>query len=157
MARSKSSTASPADGMTPDPSAAAALAAELSYSEAQTALELILAQLQSSDLAVEDMAALYERARAYAQRCEQVLQQVEQTIELWDPQTPESLPQIYSAAQIETKPAVSTTPDTTAAEMSATDTCATATRSTATRSTMPPSQATRTQATASTEPCSTED
>lgn len=152
MARSKRSTTSPANGITPDPSAAAALATELSYAEAQTALELILAQLQSSDLAVEDMAALYERARAYAQRCEQVLQQVEQTIELWDPQTPEAPPRSYSAAQFEAKPAVTTTPDTTAAEMSATETRSTATRSTATHS-----QATRTQAIGSTEPRSTED
>lgn len=70
----------------------ATLAQELSYSEAHTALELALAQLQSSDLPVEAMADLYQRARGYAERCEQVLEQIEQTIELWDPEHPESPP-----------------------------------------------------------------
>jgi len=65
---------------------------ELSYSEAHTALELALAQLQSSDLPVEAMADLYQRARGYAERCEQVLEQIEQTIELWDPEHPEIPP-----------------------------------------------------------------
>ena len=99
MARSKSSTARTASGSDADPSQGSALVAELSYSEAQTALELVLAQLQSSDLAVEEMTALYQRAQAYAQRCEQVLQQVEQTIELWDPQDPDAAPRTYIAAQ----------------------------------------------------------
>ena len=70
----------------------ATLPQELSYSEAHTALELALAQLQSSDLPVEAMADLYQRARGYAERCEQVLEQIEQTIELWDPEHPESPP-----------------------------------------------------------------
>lgn len=117
MARSKSSKTTTASGIDPDPSESAALAAELSYSEAQTALELALAQLQSSDLAVEEMTALYERARAYAQRCEQVLQQVEQTIELWDPQNPEATPRVYNAAQVSAQAA-----NTTEAETSTTKT-----------------------------------
>lgn len=98
MARSKNSKTDTASGRDPDPSAVATGAAELSYSEAQTALELVLSQLQSSDLAVEEMTALYQRAHAYAQRCEQVLQQVEQAIELWDPQNPDAAPQIYAPA-----------------------------------------------------------
>ena len=65
---------------------------ELSYSEALTALELALAQLQSSDLPVEAMAELYQRARSYADRCEQVLQQIEQTIEQWNPEQPDTTP-----------------------------------------------------------------
>lgn len=69
-----------------------ALPQELSYSEAHTALELALAQLQSSDLAVEAMADLYQRARGYAERCEQVLQQIEHTVELWDPEQPDTAP-----------------------------------------------------------------
>lgn len=73
------------------------VAAELSYSEAQAALELALAELQSPDLPVEAMQDLYLRARSYAQRCEQLLLQVEQSIELWDPQTPETPPQPYEA------------------------------------------------------------
>ncbi len=59
----------------------------LSYQEARTALELALAKLQSSELEVEDMAGLYRRAQAYAERCETVLQQVEQDVIQWDPQT----------------------------------------------------------------------
>lgn len=61
--------------------------ARLSYQEARTALELALAQLQSSALEVEEMAGLYRRAQAYAERCEAVLQQVEQDVIQWDPQT----------------------------------------------------------------------
>jgi len=38
------------------------------------------------------MADLYQRARGYAERCEQVLEQIEQTIELWDPEHPEIPP-----------------------------------------------------------------
>lgn len=91
MARSNTSKSSRA----PKNADPGELAAELSYSEAQTALELALAQLQSRDLAVEEMTALYQRAEAYAKRCEQVLLQVEQTIELWDPQIPDSEPQTY--------------------------------------------------------------
>lgn len=70
-------------------------AEELSYSEAYAALELALAQLQDSDLPVEAMASLYQRAQGYAQRCEQVLTQVQQTIELWDPEDPETPPIPY--------------------------------------------------------------
>ena len=74
----------------------ASIAAELSYSEAQTALELALAELQSSDLPVEAMSELYKRARGYAERCEQLLLQVEQTVALWDPEDPGSTPQPYT-------------------------------------------------------------
>lgn len=59
----------------------------LSYQEARTALELALAKLQSSELEVEEMAGLYRRAQAYAERCEAVLKQVEQDVIQWDPQT----------------------------------------------------------------------
>ena len=71
--------AAPAEAPKPDD-----LAAELSYAEAHAALELALAQLQDSDLPVEEMADLYQRARAFAARCEHLLNQVEQTVELWD-------------------------------------------------------------------------
>lgn len=69
-----------------------AIGEDLSYNEAQTALELALAQLQASDLPVESMGELYLRARSYAQRCEQLLTQVEQSIALWDPETPDATP-----------------------------------------------------------------
>ncbi|MBM5806306.1 MAG: exodeoxyribonuclease VII small subunit [Cyanobacteria bacterium M_surface_10_m2_179] len=58
---------------------------QLSYQEAHTALELAMAQLQSSDLEVEEMAGLYQRAEAYAQRCQAVLEGVEQQVIEWDP------------------------------------------------------------------------
>lgn len=64
------------------------IAAHLSFRDAQTALELSLAELQSPDLDVEDMAGLYRRASRYADRCEQLLQQVEQQVMQWDPGQP---------------------------------------------------------------------
>jgi len=76
---------------------APSIAAELSYSEAQTALELALAQLQSPDLPVEAMTDLYERARSYADRCDQLLNHVEQTVALWDPTEPMAAPAPYEA------------------------------------------------------------
>jgi exodeoxyribonuclease VII small subunit len=65
---------------------------DLSYREAQTALDLALAQLQANDLPVESMAELYQRARGYAERCEQLLNQVEHSINLWDPEQSETAP-----------------------------------------------------------------
>jgi exodeoxyribonuclease VII small subunit len=56
---------------------------QLSYRDAQTALELTLAHLQSSELEVEEMAGLYRRAEAYANRCERVLETVEQEVIEW--------------------------------------------------------------------------
>lgn len=57
---------------------------KLRYQEARTALELAMAQLQSPDLEVEEMAGLYRRAEAYAERCAAVLGQVEQDVIEWD-------------------------------------------------------------------------
>ncbi|WP_398336022.1 exodeoxyribonuclease VII small subunit [Vulcanococcus sp.] len=56
---------------------------QLSYRDAQTALELTLAELQSSELEVEEMAGLYRRAEAYANRCELVLENVQQEVIEW--------------------------------------------------------------------------
>lgn len=58
---------------------------QLSYREAQGALDLTLAQLQSSELEVEDMAGLYRRAEAYADRCQAVLESVQQEVIQWNP------------------------------------------------------------------------
>jgi exodeoxyribonuclease VII small subunit len=87
----------------PEPSAAASsppsaanVAADLSFRESQTALELCLAQLQDQELDVESMADLYRRALAYAGRCESVLQQVEQQVLQWDPTQPELAPKPYT-------------------------------------------------------------
>ena len=55
-----------------------------SYQEASTALELALSQLQSTDLEVEQMAGLYRRAQAYADRCEVLLELVEQEVVEWE-------------------------------------------------------------------------
>lgn len=79
-----------------DPAAKAAeLAASLSYNEARTALELALAELQSSELDVEAMTGLYQRAQAYANRCQTLLEAVEQEILLWDTSNPSSTPQPF--------------------------------------------------------------
>jgi exodeoxyribonuclease VII small subunit len=64
--------------------AAVTAAADLTYNEAQTALQLTLAALQANDLDVEEMTGLYQRARAYIERCEAVLASVEQELLLWD-------------------------------------------------------------------------
>ena len=71
------------------------ISAELSYREAQAALELCLAQLQATDLDIEAMAGLYERAQSYANRCETLLEQVEQDVMQWDPEQPEAAPRPY--------------------------------------------------------------
>jgi exodeoxyribonuclease VII small subunit len=72
------------------------VADELSFREAQTALELCLAQLQDQDLDVETMADLYRRAQTYADRCDAVLRQVEQEVMQWDPAQPDSAPTPYA-------------------------------------------------------------
>jgi exodeoxyribonuclease VII small subunit len=61
-----------------------ATATDLSYNQARAALELVLAELQASDLDVEAMAGLYQRGRTYAHRCEAILDQVEQEVLIWD-------------------------------------------------------------------------
>jgi len=71
---------------------AAGLASDLNYREARTALDLSLAELQASDLDVEAMAGLYQRAEAYAQRCELLLNQVEQEVSQWNSSDPSAAP-----------------------------------------------------------------
>jgi exodeoxyribonuclease VII small subunit len=63
---------------------------QLSYREAQAALEQSLVELQSDDLDVERMTEVYQRACAYADRCDALLQSVEAQVLLWDPDQPES-------------------------------------------------------------------
>lgn len=67
--------------------------AELTYREAQAALERSLVELQSDDLDVERMTELYQQACAYADRCDTLLQSVEAEVMLWDPDRPEAPPQ----------------------------------------------------------------
>ena len=47
-----------------------------------------MAQLQADSLEVEEMAGLYQRAEAYANRCEAVLRQVEQEVIEWNTDHP---------------------------------------------------------------------
>ncbi len=95
--RSRSRQTSPKrDGPEAVTNAAADPAADLIYGEARAALELCLAQLQASDLDVETMADLYRRALAYADRCEQLLNQVEQDVMQWDPEQPGATPHSYA-------------------------------------------------------------
>lgn len=87
MPRSKSSTSrQPRQPNEPLPSSEPAAAAELSYNEAQTALQLTLAALQASDVDVEAMTTLYRQARGYLERCEALLGSVEEELLLWDPE-----------------------------------------------------------------------
>jgi exodeoxyribonuclease VII small subunit len=96
-AQSRSKTDSRPDPPTPDPEIEIeqSIAADLNYSEARTALDLSLAQLQASDLDVESMAGLFRRAQSYAARCEALLLQVEQQVALWDSDNPDQAPQPY--------------------------------------------------------------
>ena len=85
MAESKSRR-KPTKGATPGAANDEAWLADvqqLSYQDARTALELAMAQLQSTDLEVEQMASLYRRAEAYANRCEAVLAEVQQEVIEW--------------------------------------------------------------------------
>ena len=94
-AQSRAKTDSRPDPPTPDPEIEQSIASDLNYSEARTALDLSLAQLQASDLDVESMAGLFRRAQSYAARCEALLLQVEQQVALWDSDNPEQAPQPY--------------------------------------------------------------
>jgi exodeoxyribonuclease VII small subunit len=85
MARKTSSAHDPGHPPEPSPDGGAEGCAEdLSYNQAHAALELVLAELQANDLDVEAMAGLYRRGQAYAQRCEAILDQVEQEVLIWD-------------------------------------------------------------------------
>ncbi len=80
--KSKTGDANPGSASGPDPDWLAEVQ-QLSYQQAQTALELCLTQLQSSELEVEEMAGIYRRAEAYGDRCEAVLNTVEQEVIEW--------------------------------------------------------------------------
>ena len=83
------------EGMVLNPDEALDGVNDLNFREAQTALELCLAQLQASDLEVEAMATLHRRAQAYANHCVQLLEKVEQEVQIWDPERPEHPAQPY--------------------------------------------------------------
>lgn len=79
----------------PDQESSDAIAHDLSYAEARTALDLALAQLQATDLEVEAMAGLFQRAQSYARRCETLLDAVEQEVLLWNSTDAASQPEPY--------------------------------------------------------------
>jgi exodeoxyribonuclease VII small subunit len=83
--RARSSSRSAASSAGPKPEA-------LTYREAQAALERSLVELQAEDLDVERMTEVYQRACAYADRCDSLLQTVEARV-LWDPDQPDHPPQ----------------------------------------------------------------
>ena len=92
-ASGKRGRAKPAESNKPDePDEPGSGAEDLTFRQAQAALELCLAQLQASDLDVEAMGELHRRAEAYAQRCEQLLEQAEQDVMQWDPVHPDAPP-----------------------------------------------------------------
>lgn len=66
----------------PDP--AAEELAKLTYNQARTALDLVLAELQARDLDVEAMAQLYRQGQTYARYCESILERVEQEVLIWE-------------------------------------------------------------------------
>ena len=84
--------ASKAAHATADETSAESIANDLSYAEARTALDLALAQLQATDLDVEAMAGLFQRAQSYARRCEALLAEAEQQVLLWISAEPASEP-----------------------------------------------------------------
>jgi exodeoxyribonuclease VII small subunit len=69
---------------------------DLTFRQAQTALDLCLAELQAQDLDVEVMADLYRRAQMYADRCETVLEQVEQEVLQWNASQEDASPEHYT-------------------------------------------------------------
>jgi exodeoxyribonuclease VII small subunit len=100
MARSRRQDSQPSQdssaALAPDSGIGETTGNDLNFNEARAALELVLAELQASDLDVEAMAGLYQRGRAYAQRCEAILAQVEQEVLIWDePANPELAPVRY--------------------------------------------------------------
>ncbi|MFM8525595.1 MAG: exodeoxyribonuclease VII small subunit [Cyanobacteriota bacterium] len=58
--------------------------ADLSFQQARMALDLLIAELQSNDLQIEEMLNLYRRAERYADHCEAVLRKVDQDVIEWD-------------------------------------------------------------------------
>ncbi|MEB3305590.1 MAG: exodeoxyribonuclease VII small subunit [Cyanobacteriota bacterium] len=91
--RSRPSRRSEASAPNPGMAQADPGVAQLTYREAQAALERSLVELQSDDLDVERMTELYQKACAYADRCDTLLQSVEAEVMLWDPDQPETPPQ----------------------------------------------------------------
>ncbi len=94
MARRTPSPSPAPDGRPPSTTEVPdSIAQDMNYQQARTALELVLAELQTSDLEVEQMADLYRRGLAYLERCEAILERVEQEVLVWQPTQPDQQPE----------------------------------------------------------------
>ena len=71
--------------MAPPPKPTKERTDQLSYAEAEQALEATLKKLQAEDLPLEQLPGLYAEALALEQRCRMVLDQVIQDVQLLDP------------------------------------------------------------------------
>jgi exodeoxyribonuclease VII small subunit len=71
--------------MAPPPKRPKERADQLSYAEAEQALEATLKKLQDDDLPLEQLPDLYAEALALEERCRMVLDQVIQDVQLLDP------------------------------------------------------------------------
>lgn len=59
---------------------------QLSYQQAQEALEIIISNLQSEELPIEDIPSLYAEALEMEKTCREILNQVVQDIKKLDPE-----------------------------------------------------------------------
>lgn len=59
---------------------------QLNYQQAQEALEIIISNLQSEDLPIEDIPSLYAEALEMEKTCREILNQVVQDIKKLDPE-----------------------------------------------------------------------
>lgn len=59
---------------------------QLNYQQAQEALEIIISNLQSEELPIEDIPSLYAEALEMEKTCREILNQVVQDIKKLDPE-----------------------------------------------------------------------
>ena len=64
----------------------------LTYEEAFQALDLLLVKLQDDSLPLADLQSSHQRAEIYLQRCQALLNEVEQSVLTLDPDTLETQP-----------------------------------------------------------------
>ena len=64
----------------------------LSYEEALQAADLLLNQLQNDSIPLAKLQQTYQRGQIYLDRCERLLEEVEQTVLQLDPKTMKTAP-----------------------------------------------------------------
>jgi exodeoxyribonuclease VII small subunit len=64
----------------------------LSYEEALKAADLLLNQLQNDSIPLAELQQTYQRGQIYLDRCERLLEEVEQTVLQLDPKTMTTAP-----------------------------------------------------------------